>query len=43
VADAFREFGEDDMVRLYENDWEDYRHRLQRGRKLCAGKKQSNG
>ncbi len=43
VADAFREFGEDDMVRLYENDWEDYRRRLQRGQKLCAGKKQSNG
>ncbi len=43
VADAFREFGEDDMVRLYENDWEDYRRRLQRGQKLGAGKKQSNG
>ena len=43
VADTFREFGEDDMARLYENDWEDYSCRLQRGQKLCAGKKQSTG
>ncbi len=43
VADAFREFGEDDMARLYENDWEDYRRQLQRGQKLCADKKQSTG
>lgn len=44
VADALREFGEDDLARLYiENDWEDHRRRSQRGQKLCAGKKQSTG
>ena len=43
VADAVREFGEDDLARLYRKRLGRLSSSIAAGKKLCAGKKQSTG